>query len=286
MPTPDNYQFRNVRERTLTAMFDECVHIPTYDGTPVGLPTDAAPDDGPIAIDNTNDIFYFYSGSAWHPVSGLNFANADLTFTGDRTHELDGHSLLIQDGNNFINLNPISGNEFIELGANNGTGFSGVLIQSNIANGYKFGLQANDGVNDVQILANAATGTISLSSPVTTISSEEIVMDGRLEQTQGGDVTSLSGAISVGTDGNAFELTGTNTITLISNVGWQNGSEITFVFTSTATLTDGTANSGTDIGMELAGGANFTGSADDVITLLLCEIGGTQRWREKCRSVN
>jgi hypothetical protein len=61
---------------------------------------------------------------------------------------------------------------------------------------------------------------------------------------------------------------------------------VTLIFTSTASLTDGTPNSGTNIGMELAGNANFTGSADDTITLILSEIGGTQRWREKCRSIN
>jgi len=109
---------------------------------------------------------------------------------------------------------------------------------------------------------------------------------GRFQPQQGVDVASVAGAIAVGLDGNVFELTGTNAVTLISNLNWVNGSEITFVFTSTATLTDGTANSGTDIGMELAGGANFVGSADDVITLVLSEIGGTQRWREKSRSVN
>ena len=109
---------------------------------------------------------------------------------------------------------------------------------------------------------------------------------GRLEQQQGADVASLAGAIAVGLDGNVFELTGTNAVTLISNLNWVNGSEITFVFTSTATLTDGTANSGTDIGMELAGNANFVASADYVLTLVLCEMGGVQRWREKSRSVN
>jgi len=44
--------------------------------------------------------------------------------------------------------------------------------------------------------------------------------------------------------------------------------------------------SGANIGLELAGNGNFTGSADDSVTLVLCEIGGTQRWREIARSVN
>lgn len=110
--------------------------------------------------------------------------------------------------------------------------------------------------------------------------------NGRAQFTQGADVASVAGAIAVGLDGNVFELTGTNAVTLISNLNWQNGSEITFVFTSTATLTDGTANSGTDIGMELAGNANFVGTAGDVVTLILVDLAGTQRWYEKSRSVN
>lgn len=112
------------------------------------------------------------------------------------------------------------------------------------------------------------------------------MISSRIKAAQGADVASVAGAIALGTDGNTFEITGTNAITLISNLNWQNGSEINLIFTSTATLTDGTANSGTDIGMELAGGANFVASADDVVKLLLCEIGGTQRWREVSRSVN
>jgi len=98
-------------------------------------------------------------------------------------------------------------------------------------------------------------------------------------------VASVAGAIALGTDGNSFEITGTNAITLISNLNWQNGSVVTFIFTSTASLTDGTANSGTDIGMELAGNTNFTGSAGATLSLRLLERGGAQRWYEIARSV-
>ena len=58
------------------------------------------------------------------------------------------------------------------------------------------------------------------------------------------------------------------------------------MFTSTATLTNGTATSGTNITILLAGAANFVASADDVITLVYGEIGGTVAFREKSRSVN
>ncbi len=129
---------------------------------------------------------------------------------------------------------------------------------------------------------DASTWNASVNVPTKNAVRDKII----LMTTQGADVASLSGAIALGSDGTSFEITGTNAITLISNVGWHNGDEVMLFFTSTATLTDGTANSGTDIGMELSGNINFSASADDVVTLVLCEIGGVQRWREKSRSVN
>ena len=129
-------------------------------------------------------------------------------------------------------------------------------------------------------------GSANTSDATITHTADRSIFNGRLLKKQGADVASAVGAITLGSGGNVFEITGTSAITLISNVGWQNGAKVTLLFTSTASLTDGTANSGTNIGFELAGGANFTGSADDAITLVLSEIGGTQRWREVCRSVN
>jgi hypothetical protein len=111
-----------------------------------------------------------------------------------------------------------------------------------------------------------------------------ITVKNRFNEAQGADVASAAGAISLSTGGNAFEITGTSVITLISSDLWQNGSVVTLAFTSTATLTHGTANSGTDIGLELAGNTNFVASAGAAITLRLMEIGGTQRWREIARS--
>lgn len=122
---------------------------------------------------------------------------------------------------------------------------------------------------------------VGASSPTT-----KLQVAGRFASNQGADVASAAGAIALGSDGNSFEITGTSAITLISNSGWVNGSEVTLLFTSTATLTDGTANSGTDIGMELAGNTNFVASAGATLKLILAEIGGTQRWREVSRSVN
>lgn len=103
---PDNYQVRVVRERTIAALFEYSLHIPCYDGTPVGLPTDSWVNDGAIAIDTTNNTFYIYSTGAWRPISGLNFANADLTFTGDREHEMGEFSMSwLRDGDRVLDFN-------------------------------------------------------------------------------------------------------------------------------------------------------------------------------------
>lgn len=103
--------------------------------------------------------------------------------------------------------------------------------------------------------------------------------DGRVLETQGADVASANN-LTLGTDGNCFEITGTTTINLISNVNWQNGSVVTLLFTSTPTVTHNAATSGTNITIQLAGAANFSATAGDTLTLRLSEIGGTQAWRE------
>jgi len=62
---PTNYQYRVVRERSIAAMFDSSLHVPRYNGTPVGLRTGSSTNDGLIAVDTLNHLFYYYSGGAW-----------------------------------------------------------------------------------------------------------------------------------------------------------------------------------------------------------------------------
>ena len=146
-------------------------------------------------------------------------------------------------------------------------------------------LELGTGGGNVVVNPGFSTMATFSSAAFTSSSNIRITNGGRTLLKQGADVASAAGAIALGADGNSFEITGTNAITLISSTNWQNGSIVTLVFTSTATLTDGTANSGTDIGMELAGNANFVASAGATLTMVLSEIGGTQRWREVARSV-
>lgn len=101
---------------------------------------------------------------------------------------------------------------------------------------------------------------------------------------QGADLASANNLV-LGTDGDAFEVTGTTQINLISNVGRQNGAVVTLVFTSTPTVKHNQATSGSNITIQLAGAVDFAATAGDTLTLVLSEIGGTQAWREVARAV-
>ncbi len=142
----------------------------------------------------------------------------------------------------------------------------------------------NDGSSEKFITGDFAMDTLRINASLTI--GDDTKVNGRLHTKQGADIASVAGAVTLGGDGNSFEITGTNAITLISNVGWQNGSVITLVFTSTASMVNNTATSGNNITLKLGGGANFNATADDTITLILTEVGGVQAWREISRSAN
>lgn len=111
-----------------------------------------------------------------------------------------------------------------------------------------------------------------------------IIAAARILGKQGTDVASTTNLV-LPADGNVFEVTGTTKIDLISNLGWQNGSEITLFFTSTANVDHGTATSTTNITIKLDGGVDFVPAAGDMLKLTLAEVGGTQVWRESGRVV-
>jgi hypothetical protein len=108
--------------------------------------------------------------------------------------------------------------------------------------------------------------------------------DGRIVGNQGADVASANNLV-LGSDGNVFEITGTTQVNLLSNIGWQNGSTVTLLFTSNPTVKHNQATSTTNITIQLAGAVDFVASAGDTLTLVLSEIGGTQAWREVARAV-
>lgn len=87
---------------------------------------------------------------------GDNFANADLTLDGNRTHDLDGNTLAIQQGGvDFLSIDPTAGSEQAALGVVNTTGdgnFSGVEFGAqNTETSFLLSSVFNNGAKTVQI---------------------------------------------------------------------------------------------------------------------------------------
>ena len=103
--------------------------------------------------------------------------------------------------------------------------------------------------------------------------------------TQGADVASTTNLV-LGTDGNVFELTGTTKVDLITNTGWQEGSQIILIANESVIIDHGTTTSGANITILLDGSGDFSMTADDTLTLLLCSTTANgQAWRETGRAV-
>lgn len=64
MAQPANYINDRVRKRFVAGMFDSTLHVPRFNGSP-SLRTGGSTNDGAIAIDTANGVFYFYHNSSW-----------------------------------------------------------------------------------------------------------------------------------------------------------------------------------------------------------------------------
>lgn len=111
-----------------------------------------------------------------------------------------------------------------------------------------------------------------------------LTLTSRLSPNQGADIASGTN-LTLGTDGNTFEITGTTQIDLILITNWRNGSVVTLVFNESLTVRHGIATAGSNVTILLAGAANFSATANDTLTLVLCETtAGGQAWRELART--
>lgn len=104
-------------------------------------------------------------------------------------------------------------------------------------------------------------------------------MDGRMLNKQGADIASAND-LTLGEDGNSWEITGVTQINAITTARWQNGSKISLLFTSTPTVKHNTAGGAGTAPILLQGAVDFAATAGDTLMLLLSEIGGVQAWRQ------
>lgn len=156
----------------------------------------------------------------------------------------------------------------------NGTGLFRIESNNDSASALTFGY--NTGSGRALIDNSAAGGSLQLSL--------DTYMSGRFNELQGADTPSTNN-LALDSTGNTFEITGNTQINAIETERWQNGSKVTLLFSSNPTVKHNTAGGAGTAVILLNGAADFGATAGDTLTLVLCEIGGTQAWREIGRAV-
>ena len=271
------------------------------------------------AIDATNNIVYFVSqapGVAW---GGYNFRGNTYRF-----EDIFGTLCIGISSNAQVGLGPvpnyysvvqmagsvgysytqqsgtysITGNDHtIEYGSTGGHTYTLPTVSS--ATGREYVI-INSGTGALNVATTSSQAFENMpSSPTTYVmppkSSIHVISNstgwmvtgfsGRNRDGQGADVASANN-LALGSYGNVFSITGTTQINLLTTTGFLDGDEVKLIFTSTPTVKNNQTTSGSNVKILLAGGADFSATADDVLTLVLSTSGGTQAWREVSRSVN
>jgi hypothetical protein len=103
----------------------------------------------------------------------------------------------------------------------------------------------------------------------------------RVLQSQGADVASAND-LTLGGDGNTFEITGNTQINAITTANWQNGALITLLFTSNPTVKHNTAGGAGTAVMLLAGAADFGATAGGRTNR---SSGWASSFRRRCKPI-
>ncbi len=137
-----------------------------------------------------------------------------------------------------------------------------------------------DALNKVSNLFNGTdvSDTVTIhANTLVTVGNQ--TMTGRFQTDKGADVASPAGGImTLGADGNVFDITGTNTINEILATSWTVGAQITLQFDGILTVTH---NSGGTNDILLGNAANMTTAAGNTLTLF---FNGTD-WVEISRNI-
>lgn len=104
----------------------------------------------------------------------------------------------------------------------------------------------------------------------------------RIEEKQGAAVNSANN-LTLGSDGNYFQINNNTQINILDNTNWQGGSIVTLKFNSTPTVKHNQAASTTWRPIMLVGAADFVATANDTLTLRYDSTD--QVWYEVARAV-
>jgi hypothetical protein len=231
----------------------------------------------------------YYSSTADFPLAMGVFTRDDFG-AGLTTHRLGvvgealANSATTKYGTGVLGLSKSDGAYY---GAGiSGLAFPGAAADSGMVIGGRFVASgAHDGYDNVAVYADASgsyNAGISYSfygNGGYLYNSSYILAGSRLQEKQGADVNSAS-TIALGS-GNSFELLGTTAVDLITGTGWQEGSLITLFANENVTINHGTATSGSNYTILLAGAGNFAMTANDSLTLRFSSTtAGGVAWRE------
>ena len=160
-----------------------------------------------------------------------------------------------------------------------------VLLNVTSATDYqaRFNYDATNYLNiDVDSDGTANFGINQAGPAMSLDDNDSAIFTGRIQGSKGADVASAD-EITLGIDGNYFDITGTTTINHINKTDWQPGSIITFQFDGAVTVTHNAGSiAGTESSMLLAGAVDFSATADDTLTL---QKSTDNYWREISRCV-
>jgi hypothetical protein len=140
--------------------------------------------------------------------------------------------------------------------------------------GSAWGVKVTGGVHVLEL--SNSSGTVLRANGVVgfNMDANRAYRDGRWSDKKGANVA-IGATLTLGVAGNGgnlYEVTGNGTaVDRITSTDWQDGAVVTLWFSNTTsnTVNHGTAASGADLGIKLAGSANFTSGTSGFSTLTL-----------------
>jgi hypothetical protein len=245
-----------------------------------------------LSINDSVGLLAFTTDSHnWFKVFGDGVGVAQMgDIDGSFNHtyiEVDDSSTLI---NNYVNghfyVSTPAGNKIIDADTTNRSITLGDADNNNNGNF----IVVDDANRDIRMRVTATAGfwgitesggsvgtVLSYSSPERRVS----VVGTRFETAKGADVAAAN-TMTLGSDGNTFTITGNTQINLINGTNWQQGAQITLIFTGTPTIKNNQTGSGGNLPLLLAGNSDLT--VTDVTTITFVRNGGS--WQEIARSFN
>ena len=185
--------------------------------------------------------------------------------------------ILVDERTKTTKFNPVWLQWFVDLVAivNASGGGSGTILHN--STGSLQGGTANEYYHLTSAFFNSLTGVSGTASFLAAT-----VSAGRLQRKQGASVASANN-LTVGTDGDYFQITGATQINLLDSTSFQGGADITVKFNGAPLVKHNQAVSGAFKPIMLNGGVDFATAASNTLTLVYDSTDA--KWYETGRKV-